>query len=194
MRTTWLFLQAILSILTVSPVGAQTMAVLQGHVVDPSGAALPNASIVVRDAATGLTRMAPTDAEGRYHVAAIPTGPYQVTAQASGFRSERIESLTFEVGRTLVRDFQLAVASRSEAVVVSAELPLVDRTTSVVGHVVAGAIVNLVTRSGSDHFRGEAYEFFRVGTQTFAKISRTRLPTGEAGSSRQIQLVAKLSC
>jgi hypothetical protein len=32
-----------------------------------------------------------------------------------------------------------------------------------------------------------------VGTPTFGKISRTRLPTGEAGSSRQIQLVAKLA-
>jgi hypothetical protein len=31
-----------------------------------------------------------------------------------------------------------------------------------------------------------------VGSPTFAKISRTRLPTGEAGSSRQIQLAAKL--
>ena len=31
------------------------MAVLQGRVVDPSGAALPGASVVVRDAATGLT-------------------------------------------------------------------------------------------------------------------------------------------
>jgi hypothetical protein len=32
-----------------------------------------------------------------------------------------------------------------------------------------------------------------VGTPTFGKISRTRLPTGEAGSSRQIQLAASLS-
>ena len=32
-----------------------------------------------------------------------------------------------------------------------------------------------------------------VGSPMFAKISRTRLPTGEAGSSRQIQLTAKLS-
>jgi hypothetical protein len=32
-----------------------------------------------------------------------------------------------------------------------------------------------------------------VGTPTFGKISRTRLPTGEAGSSRQIQLAMKLS-
>jgi hypothetical protein len=32
-----------------------------------------------------------------------------------------------------------------------------------------------------------------VGTPTFGKITRTRLPTGEAGSSRQIQLAARLS-
>jgi hypothetical protein len=32
-----------------------------------------------------------------------------------------------------------------------------------------------------------------VGSPDFGKITRTRLPTGEAGSSRQIQLAAKLS-
>ena len=32
-----------------------------------------------------------------------------------------------------------------------------------------------------------------VGTPTFGKITRTRLPTGEAGSSRQIQLAARVS-
>jgi hypothetical protein len=32
-----------------------------------------------------------------------------------------------------------------------------------------------------------------VDSPTFGKITRTRLPTGEAGSSRQIQLAAKLS-
>ena len=32
-----------------------------------------------------------------------------------------------------------------------------------------------------------------VGSPTFGKITRTRLPTGEAGSSRQIQLAMKLS-
>ena len=32
-----------------------------------------------------------------------------------------------------------------------------------------------------------------VGSPTFGKITRTRLPTGEAGSSRQIQLVVRLS-
>jgi hypothetical protein len=32
-----------------------------------------------------------------------------------------------------------------------------------------------------------------VGSPAFGKITRTRLPTGEAGSSRQIQLAARLS-
>jgi hypothetical protein len=32
-----------------------------------------------------------------------------------------------------------------------------------------------------------------VGSPTFGKITRTRFPTGEAGSSRQIQLAVKLS-
>ena len=31
-----------------------------------------------------------------------------------------------------------------------------------------------------------------VGSPTFGKITRTRLPTGEAGSSRQIQLAARI--
>jgi hypothetical protein len=51
--------------------------------------------------------------------------------------------------------------------------------------------------------RGDVFDLFNhpnfgppgnvVGSPTFGKISRTRLPTGEAGSSRQIQLAAKFS-
>ena len=84
-------------------------------------------------------------------MAAIPAGAYQVTAQAPGFRSVRIESLTFEVGRTLVRDFQLAVDTQREAVVVQAELPLLDRATSVVGHVVSAQTVQEIPLNGR-HF------------------------------------------
>jgi hypothetical protein len=32
-----------------------------------------------------------------------------------------------------------------------------------------------------------------VGSPTFGKIASTRLPTGEAGSSRQIQIAVRLS-
>jgi hypothetical protein len=52
-------------------------------------------------------------------------------------------------------------------------------------------------------FRADFFDLFNhpnfgppgniVGTSTFGKISSTRFPTGEAGSSRQIQLAVKLS-
>ena len=143
--------QAALGLLTASLASAQTMAVLQGRVLDPSGAGVPGASVVVRNSATGFNSSASSDGQGRYHVPAIPAGAYQVTAEAPGFRSERIDALTFEVGRTLVRDFQLTVDTRREAVVVRAELPLLDRATSVVGHVVTATTVQEIPLNGR-HF------------------------------------------
>jgi len=140
-----------LSILMASPASGQTMAALQGRVFDSSGAALSGGSVAIRDVATGLISGARTNAEGRYHLPAITPGTYQVTAEARGFRSERIESLTFEVGRTLVRDFHLAVDTQREAVVVHAELPLLDRATSVVGHIVSSQTVQEIPLNGR-HF------------------------------------------
>ena len=112
--------------------------------------AVPGASVVVRNSATGFTSTTSSDDQGRYHVPGIPAGAYQVTAEAPGFSSERIEALTFEVGRTLVRDFKLAVDQR-ETVVVNAELPLLDRAKSVVGHVVPATTVQEIPLNGR-HF------------------------------------------
>src|SRR4051812_13538795 len=89
---------AMLSFLTASPASGQTMAALQGRVSDPSGAALPGASISARDVATGVTSVAAANPDGRSPLPAIPSGTYEVTAAARGFRTERVESLTFEVG------------------------------------------------------------------------------------------------
>src|SRR5688572_10714680 len=133
----YVLIQAALIVLTASLASAQTMAVLQGRVLDPSGAAVPGASIAVRNSATRFTITTSSDHQGRYDVPAIPAGAYQVTVEAPAFRSERIDALTVEVGRTLIRDFQLTVDTRREAIGVRAELPLLDRATSVVGHVVS---------------------------------------------------------
>ena len=145
------FVLLALLMLPVPSASAQTMAVLQGRVIDPSGAAVPGASIRVRDPATGFEGSGHSDGDGRYHVAAIPPGIYQVTIEIAGFRTVRIEALTLEVGRTLVRDFELAIDTQREAVVVRAELPLLDRATSTVGHVVSAQTVQQIPLNGR-HF------------------------------------------
>jgi hypothetical protein len=131
-----------------SLVGAQTTATLQGRVFDESGAVLPYATISVRSESKGIDRSTMTDHDGRYHVELIPAGSYEVIAAALGFKSVVIAELSFDVGRTLVRDFCLDVGEQSETVVVRAEPPLVDRATATVGHVVAAPTVQDIPLNG----------------------------------------------
>jgi hypothetical protein len=147
-RTSGWLLALVHFLLFAAPSDAQTMSTLQGRVFDPSGAVVAHATVVVRNQSRGFARSAVTDGEGRYHLGAIPAGSYEVTAAASGFRRDRIPELIFEVGRTLVRDFHLALATQDEAVVVSAELPLLDRASSTVGHVVSGGKIQEIPLNG----------------------------------------------
>lgn len=133
------------------PAAAQIFASLQGRVFDPAGALVPNALIRVQDESSGFNVSVRTDSEARYYVFAVPNGTYTVTVEATGFRAVRIDALTVDVGRTLVRDFHLAVGEFAEAVLVRSETPLVDRASATVGHVVTAATVQEIPLNGR-HF------------------------------------------
>jgi hypothetical protein len=126
---------------------AETNAVLQGCVYDASGAVIPGAMVRVRSDA-GFDRSVDADGEGRYRVTGLPAGDYHVVAEADGFRSEVIEELSVDVGRTVVRDFRLDVGNNRETVVVLAESPLVERATALVGHVVTPLTVHEIPLNG----------------------------------------------
>ena len=133
------------------PAAAQTFASLQGRVFDPAGALVPGAIVRVHDQSSGFDVSVRTDSEARYYVFAVPNGTYTVTVDATGFRAERIDALTVDVGRTLVRDFHLAVGEFTEAVLVRSETPLVDRASATLGHVVTAATVQEIPLNGR-HF------------------------------------------
>lgn len=88
----------------------QTTAVLQGRVLNASGAGVPAVTIRVRENASDLSEAVVTDPEGHYRIGGLRAGTHTVTAQATGFRTEVIEALELDVGRTFVRDFILAIA------------------------------------------------------------------------------------
>src|SRR4030095_12051848 len=133
------------------PGEAQILAALQGRVFDASGALLPGATVRVQGKSIGFDVSVRADAEGRDYVFAIPSGQFPVPGVANGFRSERIDALNVDVGRTLVRDFHLAVGEFAEAVVVRSEVPLVDRATATLGHVVTAEAVRVMPLNGR-HF------------------------------------------
>jgi hypothetical protein len=144
-------LAASVLVLAFARLGAQSNATLRGQVFDASGAVLRHAKVTVRNESTGFDQSVETGDDGRYHVEEIPAQTYDVVAVATGFKSARVVSLTFDVGRTLVRDFHLEVGDASETVVVTAETPLVDRVTSGVGHVVTPQMVQQIPLNGR-HF------------------------------------------
>ncbi len=127
---------------------AQSTATLEGRVVDQAGAVVAGALITVRHQETGVERVVKTDGEGNYQVAALPVGAYQVKIQLSGFQTQILESLTIEVGRSVIQDFRLGVGDLSQEVIVPATSTQVEHTTISVGHVINKRMVQEIPLNG----------------------------------------------
>ena len=72
----------------------QSSASLSGTVTDPTGAAVPNAHIVVHSLATGADRIVDTDGAGLYAVPALLPGDYSVKTSAAGFSNDTVSKVT----------------------------------------------------------------------------------------------------
>ena len=59
---------------------------IAGVVRDPSGAAVPTATVKAVSAATGLARMIATSAQGDFSFSALLAGEYEVSVEAPGFQ------------------------------------------------------------------------------------------------------------
>ncbi len=90
-----------------------------GTVYDSSGAAIPDAKVVVTGKATGLTREVQTNADGGYRVVLLPPGLYAVEVKQSGFKSFKSD-VTVNVGSAVTVDARLQVGQISEVVEVVA--------------------------------------------------------------------------
>jgi len=127
---------------------AQSTALLQGCVVDPSGAVLPAVRITAVNEATGFERISQTDDRGIYLIAALPVGLYRVEARAAGFRTQVVERLSVEVGRSVTHDFQLELGDVSETVNVTSHMPLLERSSTSVGQFIDARTVQEIPLNG----------------------------------------------
>lgn len=99
---------------------------LTGTVTDPSGAAIPKASVVAHNVQTGVSRKTVSDASGIYRFSALQPGVFEVSISASGFAARVISGV--EVAANTVRraDAQLAVATARQEVSVTGAPPLLQ--------------------------------------------------------------------
>jgi len=126
----------VLSSLTV-PAGAQTTtATVLGTLTDAQHAVLPGAPVTARNVDTGTETSAVTDTNGRYRLAALRPGTYDIRAELSGFASRVRSGVPLFVGQEATIDLELSVAGVQESVTVTQEAPLVETTKSDVSSVV----------------------------------------------------------
>lgn len=131
-------LSLVLALSTVMAYGQTAKSTLSGVIRDESQAAVSQAKILVTGKATGLAREAASDASGRYTIANLDPGIYEVRAEAEGFRAVLLDNVVMTVGGTTVSDITLKASrtAQAAAVMVTYQAPLVDITSADLNRVV----------------------------------------------------------
>src|ERR1700722_19620524 len=80
---------------------AQATAAINGRVVDPGAAGVPNATVTITNLGTGVPRDSVTNAEGLYTVPALTPGNYGVKVQVQGFETAERANVELLTGATL---------------------------------------------------------------------------------------------
>ncbi|MEZ5423370.1 MAG: TonB-dependent receptor [Pyrinomonadaceae bacterium] len=99
---------------------------IEGTITDSSGAAVPNATVVIKNTQTGTSRTVTTDGAGVYRAPLLPLGTYQVTVEAANFKRLVREGITLTTGQTASVNGVLEVGDVSATVTVNADAPIAD--------------------------------------------------------------------
>jgi len=136
-----------LSLCTID-VSAQSTGSIEGQVIDERGSLLPGVQLIARSQDISVWRVTETDGAGRYLVAGLPLGDYQLVVKANGFKSQVIEQIHVQVGRRVTQDFQLAVGDLSEEVNITSTNNVLEHSTVSVGQVVNRRMVQEIPLNG----------------------------------------------
>ncbi|HXS12776.1 MAG TPA: carboxypeptidase regulatory-like domain-containing protein [Acidobacteriaceae bacterium] len=128
-----LLLAGTVSLLSVTA-RAQFRASIQGTVTDSTGAAIPNATVILKDNATNATQTAISSGEGIYNFAQLPPDSFTITASASGFTQKVLQNVAIIPEQANSINIQLELGAVSTSVTVSADtISAIDTATSNIG-------------------------------------------------------------
>ena len=149
--TTLLFLVVFCSGMR-APAWAQgeTTGALAGEVADPTGAAVPGATVQVTSAATHLRRTVRSDEGGRFSFPELKPGPYVVEGQASGFDNQSIGPVSVSLGQTQIVSLVVKVAARKTVVDVQSAAPLINTANPNTTTTLESEVIANLPNPGSD--------------------------------------------
>src|SRR5690348_14955740 len=123
---------------------------LNGTVTDPSGASVPGADVQVVAPDTGFKRDTTTGSSGVYSLSSLPTGTYNLTVSAKGFKIFNVTNIQLSVGETRTQNAQLAVGSATTMVQVKAAPQALKTNNAELGTVIQSNQVEDIPLNGRD--------------------------------------------
>jgi hypothetical protein len=131
------FLTALIALCLCCITQAQvTGARLAGSVVDPTGATVAQAKIVVTNLGTNQISSTVTDEHGAYAVPALQPGSYKVATSATGFASIVQTGITLTIGQSATLNITLKIGGASETATVEAGAELINASTADISQVI----------------------------------------------------------
>src|SRR5688500_13576496 len=132
LKMRWICL--VICLLFVGPAYAQLdRGTISGTVLDPSGGAIPGATVTITAAGTNVSHNAVTNEHGQYNMPNLPIGTYSIKYEATGFKVLVRENITLQISQVLRIDVRMEVGIAADVVNVTAEAPLVQTDTPEVG-------------------------------------------------------------
>ena len=118
---------------------AQDTATLTGTIRDNTGAVIPNASVTLKNSATGIVHELKTNSSGEYVAAALPPGQYNLSVSVAGFRKYQADGVILRVAQNARIDVTMRVGNSHEEVTVHGEgLAQVNTESSELGGTITG--------------------------------------------------------
>jgi hypothetical protein len=122
--------------------GQELAATLTGRTTDPSGAAIPSATVTItQNGVNGASRTVQTDGHGSYTATNLAAGSYTVTVTAPGFQTYTAKDVPLNVAQTRSVDAQLKAGGGSETVTVQGNTVSIDTETSALAGTISGTQV-----------------------------------------------------
>jgi hypothetical protein len=108
-----------------------TNGALSGIVTDANGAVIPNAKVVMKNEASGITRDTVSNESGFFKIVALPPGTYTVRITAKNFEAWQMKGVVFNQGEDrMLPKISLRIGAITETVEVTSDATAVPIDTS----------------------------------------------------------------
>lgn len=157
---------------------------ISGTARDASGAVLPNVNITLTNKETGRTYTTKSATDGVYFLRDLDPARYTLKFELQGFATREFADVLVLVGKNLTINVDLAVGGTQQTVEVTADAPLIDTTSTAVGHNVTAEEFSRLPKTRSFQSMANAAPSVNVGDVVEGGIQIN----GASGSENQFNV------